>query len=112
MDRQMTAELSSSVGCAQVLFHCLQTRCLQTVSNFLYIIFELLAAKTSYLLVYVETRMQNSDTKCILNSLTQAKLYCIVSVHLYSASCSVHQSEALPVQETQREQESYWETWS
>ena len=29
--------------------------------------------------------------------------YCIVSIHLYSASCSVHQSEALPVRETQRE---------
>src|SRR6218665_1293732 len=24
-------------------------------------------------------------------------LYCIVSIHLYSASCSAHQSEALPV---------------
>ena len=23
--------------------------------------------------------------------------YCIVSIHLYSASCSAHQSEALPV---------------
>ena len=30
-------------------------------------------------------------------------LYCIVSIHLYSASCSAHQSEALPVRETQRE---------
>ena len=26
-------------------------------------------------------------------------LYCIVSIHLYSASCSVHQSEALPVRQ-------------
>ena len=33
-------------------------------------------------------------------------LYCIVSVHLYSASCSAHQSEALPVRETQREENS------
>src|SRR6218665_1015543 len=32
--------------------------------------------------------------------------YCIVSKHLYSASCSAHQSEALPVQETQREESS------
>ena len=33
-------------------------------------------------------------------------LYCIVSIHLYSASCSAHQSEALPVRETQREESS------
>src|SRR6218665_338640 len=33
-------------------------------------------------------------------------LYCIVSMHLYSASCSAHQSEALPVRETQREESS------
>jgi len=31
-------------------------------------------------------------------------LYCIVSIHLYSASCSAHQSEALTVRETQREE--------
>jgi len=31
-------------------------------------------------------------------------LYCIVSIHLCSASCSAHQSEALPVRETQREE--------
>jgi len=31
-------------------------------------------------------------------------LYCIVSIHLYRASCSAHQLEALPVQETQREE--------
>jgi len=31
-------------------------------------------------------------------------LYCIVFIHLYSASCSVHQSEALPLRETQREE--------
>ena len=34
------------------------------------------------------------------------KLYCIVSIHLYSASCSEHQSEALPVRETPREESS------
>src|SRR6218665_1013308 len=33
-------------------------------------------------------------------------LYCIVSIHFYSASCSAHQSEALPVRETQREESS------
>src|SRR6218665_1533722 len=33
-------------------------------------------------------------------------LYCIVSIYLYSASCSAHQSEALPVRETQREESS------
>ena len=31
-------------------------------------------------------------------------LYCIVAKHLYSASCSEHQSEALPMRETQREE--------
>src|SRR6218665_2107134 len=31
-------------------------------------------------------------------------VYCIVSIHLYSASCSSYQSEALPVRETQREE--------
>jgi len=31
-------------------------------------------------------------------------LYCIAFIHLYSASCSAHQSEALPVRETQREE--------
>jgi len=29
--------------------------------------------------------------------------YCIVSIHLYSASYSAHESEVLPVQKTQRE---------
>jgi len=33
-------------------------------------------------------------------------LYCIVSIHLYSASCSAHQSEVLPVRETPREESS------
>ena len=33
-------------------------------------------------------------------------LYSIVSIHLYSASHSAHQSEALPVRETQREESS------
>ena len=31
-------------------------------------------------------------------------LYCIVSIHLYSASCSAHQSEAVPVREAYREE--------
>jgi len=31
-------------------------------------------------------------------------LYCIVSIHVYIASCSAHQSEALPVRDTQREE--------
>src|SRR6218665_1643525 len=30
-------------------------------------------------------------------------LYCIISIHSYSASCNAHQSDALPVRETQRE---------
>src|SRR6218665_1797180 len=33
-------------------------------------------------------------------------LYCFISIHLYSAFCSAHQSEALPVRETQREESS------
>ena len=33
-------------------------------------------------------------------------LYRIVSIHLYSASYSAHQSEALPVRETPREERS------
>src|SRR6218665_1507229 len=33
-------------------------------------------------------------------------LYCIVFIHLYGASCSAHQSEALPVRETQIEESS------
>src|SRR6218665_1045642 len=32
--------------------------------------------------------------------------YCMVMYHLYSASCSAHQSEALPVQKTQGEESS------
>src|SRR6218665_2245325 len=34
------------------------------------------------------------------------QLYCIVFIHLYSASCSAHQSEVLPVRETHREESS------
>jgi len=36
----------------------------------------------------------------------ESKTHCIVFTHLYSASCSAHQPQALPVWETQRE-----ETW-
>jgi len=36
--------------------------------------------------------------------------YCIVSIHLCSASCNAHQSEAVPVQETQREERSFERT--
>src|SRR6218665_1271305 len=42
---------------------------------------------------------------------TYIQLYCIVSIHLYSASCSAHQSEALPVRETQREESSYTQSY-
>jgi len=38
--------------------------------------------------------------------LLQCLFICIVSIHLYSASCSAHQSEALPVRETPREESS------
>src|SRR6218665_75313 len=44
------------------------------------------------------------DTAKLLFSIV---LYCIVSMHLYNAFCSsTHQSEALPVRETQREESS------
>jgi len=37
-------------------------------------------------------------------------LYCIVFIHLYRASCSAHQSEALPERETPREESKQsWE---
>ena len=39
---------------------------------------------------------------CIVS--TMYILYCIASIHLYSASRSSHQSEALPVLETQRKE--------
>ena len=40
----------------------------------------------------------------ICHSFCECVLYCIVYIHLYSASCSAHQSEALTVRETQREE--------
>ena len=42
-------------------------------------------------------------TVLVLVMVTGQYLNCIVSIHLYSASCSAHQSEALPVREIQRE---------
>src|SRR6218665_1904927 len=44
--------------------------------------------------------------RCESTGTSSIVLYCIVSIHLYSASCSAHQSEALPVRETQREESS------
>src|SRR6218665_2655123 len=40
------------------------------------------------------------------NTISKASRYCIVSMHLYSASYSAQQSEAFPVRETQREESS------
>ena len=40
----------------------------------------------------------------VTDTMLQPTLYCIVSMHLYSASHSAHQSEALPVRETQGEE--------
>src|SRR6218665_3886937 len=40
----------------------------------------------------------------LLSVMSEIVLYCIVSIYLYSASCSAHQSEALPVRKTQREE--------
>src|SRR6218665_1554788 len=41
-----------------------------------------------------------------MERLKRIVLYCIVSIHLYIASCSAHHSETLPVRETQREESS------
>src|SRR6218665_2001193 len=54
-------------------------------------------------------RWKKTDSdKCPLCGCRQTNkhtvLYCIVSIHLYSASCSAHQSEALPVREPKREE--------
>jgi len=35
----------------------------------------------------------------------------IVSIHLYIASCSAHQSEVFPVRETQREESLHYGMW-
>src|SRR6218665_1384441 len=37
---------------------------------------------------------------------TNCIVYCIVSIHLYGTACSAHQSEALKVRETRREESS------
>ena len=42
----------------------------------------------------------------ILKTNIEIVLYYIVSIHLYSTSYSAHQSEALPVRETQGEESS------
>jgi len=44
-----------------------------------------------------------SQVLCIAS---HSSAYCIVSTHLYSAYCSAHQSEALPVRESAREESS------
>ena|SRR6218665_1751134 len=43
----------------------------------------------------------------IRDLLSTLLLYCIVSIHLYSASCGAHQSEALPMRETQTEESAF-----
>ena len=48
------------------------------------------------------------DLQALVSSYVEKKLlpshrYCIVSIHVYSASYSADQSEALPVREIQRE---------
>ena len=54
------------------------------------------------LFLHAGNSLQFSPTKHPYSVLPKIVLYCIVSIYLYSASCSAHQSEALPVQETQR----------
>src|SRR6218665_2272134 len=60
-----------------------------------------------HLLNTLRVRLRKRITNLFFNRLLNfTLLYCTVSIHLYSASCSAHQSEALPVQETQREESS------
>src|SRR6218665_1655484 len=47
-------------------------------------------------------KMSCDDIFCVER--IQWLLYCFVSIHLYRASCSAHQSEALPVQKTRSEE--------
>ena len=49
--------------------------------------------------------VMNAEQSYIRN-VHSLSVYCIAYIHLYSASCSAHQSEALPVRETQREESS------
>src|SRR6218665_1842466 len=44
-----------------------------------------------------KSRKQQISHSCFVSSAALHLLYCIVSIHLYSASCIAHQSEALPV---------------
>src|SRR6218665_3978572 len=50
---------------------------------------------------------RNEGWKEYVSNTQHLLLYCIVSINLYSASCSAHQSEALPVRETQREETTH-----
>jgi len=60
---------------------------------------------TYRLIVLIYYSMDFAGT-CICTFRTTVIMYCIVSIHLYSASCSENQSEALPVRETQREEQN------
>src|SRR6218665_1470005 len=43
------------------------------------------------------TRFAKSMPKCGCSLAFCVRLYCIVSIHLYSASCSAHQSETMMI---------------
>src|SRR6218665_1202748 len=47
-----------------------------------------------------------SLASCEISSYPHCIVLCLYSIHLYSASRSAHQSEALPVRETQKEDTS------
>src|SRR6218665_872474 len=55
---------------------------------------------------YIMFRVCGQSYSNSVDQQAEIVLYCIVSINLYSASCSAHQSEALPVRETQREESS------
>src|SRR5688572_5816491 len=58
---------------------------------------EVCSVTSALLLVCQGLVLVRSSYSCIV-------LYCIVSINLYSASRSPHQSEALPVRKTQRKE--------
>ena len=49
---------------------------------------------------------KETSGECIVLLKKLYQLCCIVSIHLYSTSCTVHQSEALPVRKTHRKESS------
>ena len=64
----------------------------------------LLFGNNTFIIYYSVYILYSEIILGLITSPSITELYCIVSIYLYSASCSAHQSEALPVRETQREE--------